>query len=372
MGRPSHDSLSLSLPTFLTTLLKLQHLRALVGTDIVCCESKFVESDPAASRLLREHTSFRMVSMEEAVAEGRERPFDVVLDCGGELAGRVLPRVGTVELTQTGEAAYRALGVLEGYCVVSVDASRVKRIEDRLGSADGFMRALRLLSDFDGECEGEKRVCVVGYGKVGVGICDQLARRGAVPVVIDVSEGPLRRAAAAGLAAVDGGDSGAVRRELARAWGVVTCTGARHAMREYCEGDVAATAVLCNMGVEDEYGDGFTADRVLCGKRAVNFALEEPTLFEYLDPAFVASQEAIPLLAGLERGRVHPLPPPLDARVIADWEAAHNRLLAQHDECNQCCNCSLHGFHCTTRCTSKEWSASRPWFSAVILPARPA
>jgi hypothetical protein len=61
------------LPSFLTTILKLQHLRAMVGAEVVCCESRFVESDPAASRLLRERTGFRLVSMEEAVAEVRRR-----------------------------------------------------------------------------------------------------------------------------------------------------------------------------------------------------------------------------------------------------------------------------------------------------------
>ena len=133
------------LPSFLTTLLKLVHLRAMVGPDIVCCESRFVDSDPAAARLLRERTGFRVVSMEEAIAEvrppgsgarltgeeeqGRERPFDVVLDTGGELAGRVTPRLGAVELTQTGEQAYRALG--PAFPVISVDSSRLKRIEVR-------------------------------------------------------------------------------------------------------------------------------------------------------------------------------------------------------------------------------------------------
>ena len=107
---------------------------------------------------------------------------------------------------------------------------------------------------------------------------------------------------------------------------MVTCTGRAGALREWSASDVDPGAVLCNMGVLDEYGPRFPASRVLCDKRAVNFALEEPTLFEYLDPAFVASQEAIPYLAGLGPG-VHALPPELDRRVIADWEAAHGRTL---------------------------------------------
>jgi hypothetical protein len=53
----------------------------------------------------------------------------VVLDTGGELAGRVRPLLGTVELTQTGEVAYRALA--PPFPVISVDFSRLKRIEAR-------------------------------------------------------------------------------------------------------------------------------------------------------------------------------------------------------------------------------------------------
>jgi hypothetical protein len=48
--------------------------------------------------------------------------------------------------------------------------------------------------------------------------------------------------------------------------------------------------------VDDELGPGFEAEKCLFAKKPLNFALEEPTLFEFLDPAFVASQEAIPYL----------------------------------------------------------------------------
>ena len=68
-----------------------------------------------------------------------------MLDCGGELAGKVVPRLGTIELTQTGERNYRHLEQSLSFPVISVDSSRLKRIEDRLGSADGLKRALDLL-----------------------------------------------------------------------------------------------------------------------------------------------------------------------------------------------------------------------------------
>ena len=331
------------LPTFLTTLLKLDHLRSMVGADIVCCESAFVRSDAAAHRLLSEFTSFRLVSQEEAVAMAARHPFDVVLDTGGELAGRVVPRVGVVELTQTGEQRYRELETRLGgtlpYSVVSVDASRLKRIEDRLGSADGFLRALRMLTDFDRVTDASNnhdaiRVCVLGFGKVGVGICDLLRQRGVALTVIDVATTALESARNQGMEALHfERDEAAVKARFATAWAVVTCTGVKHLLQHYKVSDFAEKTHFLNMGVHDEFGPGFPAERCLWNKEPVNFALEEPTLYEYLDPAFTASQEAIPYLLQFaksdnqEGSRVHALPRELDERILGDWEKYHGKKL---------------------------------------------
>lgn len=48
----------------------------MVGENIICCESKFVGSDPAASNLLKK-SSFKVVSMEEAIEIAKHEPFDV-------------------------------------------------------------------------------------------------------------------------------------------------------------------------------------------------------------------------------------------------------------------------------------------------------
>lgn len=60
------------------------------------------------------------------------------------------------------------------YPVISVDSSRIKRVEDALGSADGFIRALRSLLP-DESLEGRKYV-LFGYGKVGLGISLRLSK----------------------------------------------------------------------------------------------------------------------------------------------------------------------------------------------------
>lgn len=316
------------LPTFLTTFLKLDHLRAM-GAEIVCTESQFVDSDPAAQRLYYPQTEFKCIPFEEAIELAKREPFDIVLDTGGELAGRVRPRIGTVELTQTGEVRYRALGDALDFPVISVDSSKLKRIEDALGSADGFMRAIRALTSIDSESNNAKRVVVVGYGKVGVGICMQLRAVATVKeiIVVEVNESALQRARAEGLTAVHWNDFRRTVLPAPNLFMVVTCTGVDGLMsKEFKESDFAEDVVFANMGVHDEFGPAFRPERCLYRKQAVNFALEEPTLFAFLDPAFAASQEAIPYLYKLGPG-VHPLPSDLDERILADWEKAHGRKL---------------------------------------------
>jgi S-adenosylhomocysteine hydrolase len=122
----------------------------------------------------------------------------IVLDCGGELAGKITPRIGVVELTQTGERNYRRLEAVAplSFAVISVDSSRLKRIEDRLGSADGFKRALTLLME---GCFQKGDIGIVfGFGKVGIGCAEQLAELSMTCVVVDLFDSSLERAQSLG------------------------------------------------------------------------------------------------------------------------------------------------------------------------------
>jgi adenosylhomocysteinase len=66
---------------------------------------------------------------------------------------------------------------------------------------------------------------------------------------------------------------------------VVTATGVKGALDrpQIVEALLASDAVLANMGVEDEYGPGIPATRVLAEKKPLNFILEEPTHLKYID-----------------------------------------------------------------------------------------
>jgi len=51
----------------------------------------------------------------------------------------------------------------------------------------------------------------------------------------------------------------------------------------------ASSALLANMGAEDEFGPRMPPARALNGKFPVNFALPEPTLLRYLDATMALS-----------------------------------------------------------------------------------
>lgn len=63
---------------------------------------------------------------------------------------------------------------------------------------------------------------------------------------------------------------------------LLTCTGKKGVLSCFSSNDIAMDTMVANMGVEDEIGDGFAPEQCLFEKKPLNFALEEPTLFEFL------------------------------------------------------------------------------------------
>ena len=91
---------------------------------------------------------------------------------------------------------------------------------------------------------------------------------------------------------------------------------------------LASGAVLANMGVEDEYGPGVPANRVLAEKKPLNFILEEPTHLKYIDASLalhaalgellVNEARCSDALAGCQDAR-GPMDPPseLEQRILS-------------------------------------------------------
>ena len=211
--------------------------------------------------------------------------FDCVSDCAGDHA-YVTSRLGYVELTRSGGPAYQNAK----QPVFWSDKSEIKEIETGLGTGDGFRRALASLKlgDFKGQ-----KIVLFGSGKVGTGVAMYVTSGGAsLTVVEDTRRVPK---APYGARLLDINDKESIEAAIREATCVVTATGVRHALVGHVDPGVLvkSEALLVNLGVEDEYGDGVPADRALNAKKPINFILDEPTLLRYIDPTMALQNEGI-------------------------------------------------------------------------------
>lgn len=323
-------------PVFRNTLLQYRALLAggadlvvgVAGSDVGDGPSSGAEMpcDPGIVEVLRGN-GIPVIGLQEAFAlEAAGRGFDLVLDCAGQFSA-CHPRFGFVELTRSGVQFYENCE----HPVYVADSGIVKRIETCLGTGEGYVRALAQLGhDFD---DGKKFV-VFGSGKVGQGIVLQLLRSGAnVQVVTDCSRGSSPFLDANDVPVTDCNDLDGVAALVRDADFVVTATGVKGALDvpELTAALVESRAVLANMGVEDEYGPGVPATRVLAEKKPLNFILEEPTHLKYIDASLalhaalgelllqetagVSSQES----ASAANKKAGPLDPPseLEQRILS-------------------------------------------------------
>lgn len=242
--------------------------------------------------------------------------YDLCLDCAGELAGRVTPRIGTVELTRTGANKYAAMA--PRHPILCIDDSRVKDLETLLGTGDGFLRAFLALSGAD--IRG-RRFLLFGYGKVGRGIVQALRPHTRDVVVVDIDPRLVEAARGAGMDAIHAGDTRAVEAAARSAFAVVTATGRPSVISGAYDPEAFRGRHLANLGGDDEFGPRFADDEVLFRKQPINFAIARPTAMRYLDPVFHAHNLGVDLLrfARLEPG-VHPFPAFLADDMVAQWE----------------------------------------------------
>ena len=235
--------------------------------------------DSGIVALLRE-SNIPVVGLQDALkAESCGEGFDLILDCAGQFSA-CHPKYGFVELTRSGVQFYENCKKP----VYVADSGIVKRIETSLGTGEGYVRALAQLgygSDFAG-----KKFVVFGSGKVGQGIVLQLLRLSAIiTVVTDTSFETNPFLEANDVPVTDCRDVAAVVSLVRDADFVVTATGVKGALDrvELTAALLSSKAVIANMGVEDEYGLGVPAGRVLAEKKPLNFILEEPTRLKYID-----------------------------------------------------------------------------------------
>ena len=287
-------------PVFTNTLVKYLPLLA-GGAELTVGIGKLTPFDPKLPPLLREW-GIRVVDPDGCADDN----FDVIMDCAGMFA-HLPARCGYVELTRSGLYRYREVDAP----VFFADAGRIKLIETTLGTGEGYCRALTHLGfDLDG-----KRLLVFGGGKVGRGIALYALRAGAKVEIADFPSAKMPLPG--GVEAVDAADNDAVAAAIRQADFIVSATGVAGALVEHAEALCNSSAVIANMGVADEFGDGVPEERGLNAKRPLNFILDEPTHIRYIDPTMALDNAgALELLAGrVGRGIVTP-PPALENEIL--------------------------------------------------------
>jgi len=177
--------------------------------------------------------------------------LDLILDCAGAFS-HLTPNIGFVELTRSGVHCYEA----SNNPVFLADGGRIKRIETCLGTGESYFRAMAQLGyrDWQG-----KKIVIFGSGKVGTGLITHAHQYGCrITVVTEPNT-----------------IADAVKP-------LVDLVIAADDTKAICEAVLNADAVV-TMGVEDEFGSELPAERVLQGKRPLNFILKDPTLMKYID-----------------------------------------------------------------------------------------
>ena len=290
--------------------------------------------DAGVVDLLRE-SGISVLNLKDVLdLESRGQGFDLILDCAGQFSA-CHPKYGFVELTRSGVQFYENCKKP----VYVADSGIVKRIETSLGTGEGYVRALLQLgygnvgqngadAGSDGATFAGKSFVVFGSGKVGQGIVLQLLREGAqVQVVTDKARGVSPFLDVNGVPVADCNDLKSVVSLVSAADFVVTATGVKGALDrpELTTALLASKAVLANMGVEDEYGLGVPAGRVLAEKKPLNFILEEPTHLKYIDASLalhaalgelLVREAADALIPNKDAGPMDP-PSELEQRILS-------------------------------------------------------
>lgn len=303
-----------NIPLTIEAVLKIEIL-LLGGAEVTAsCISSLPPSLDAIDIL-------KSANVEVQIEHEFKKTYDFHLDCCGELLNISPPKIGAVELTQTGSALYKKASCV--YPIVSVDDTPLKLLETMLGTGDGFFRALtcKFGHDFFG-----KKFILFGFGKVGRGIARSLKKVTNKIVAIDRSEESMEVALKYGIKYIDSTNKGIIDKELRDSSFIVCATGVKNLMTDFYSFNKSDfnKAILINMGAYDEYGDNFGKNEVLFEKKPFNFSISEPTAMKYLDPIFYAHNLGIELILSKRIGcGYNVFPNDLAREILKKWSIIH-------------------------------------------------
>ena len=241
---------------------------------------------------------------------------DYFLDCSANLLGKGNPK-GVAELTQSGASKYMESNL--NIPLISIDDSKLKLLEDYLGTGEGFVRAIK--EKVNPNISG-KHFVIWGYGKVGKGLVKSLLEENCKCTVVEADK---KHYAFAKRHKVDfylSEEIEAIKKIITSAYCIVTCTGVKDVISTspFLKTIQNTNLILANMGAEDEFGKAFPAQKILNNKIALNFALHEPTRLKYLDPVFYAHNLCTQLfLEGNISNGFNVFPKEHDMAILKQW-----------------------------------------------------
>ncbi|MDF1757355.1 MAG: hypothetical protein P1U74_03570 [Legionellaceae bacterium] len=307
-----------NIPLTLATVFKIEVL-ALGGANVTVLAPSSFPIEKKALDLL-EQAKFNVLPERNFTNN-----FDIHLDCCAELLDLLPPKLGAVELTQSGSNLYKDADV--DYPVVSVDDSKLKVLETYFGTGDGFSRAMDQLV---GDLALQKPFVIFGNGKVGKGILFAVQKFSNNICVIDLEE--RLDSDKPDVRYINARDKDAVSEIIANSYCCVTATGKKHLLTDvysFTKSDFGG-AILANMGAEDEYGPNFSDDDVVFNKQPLNFSLKEPTAFRYLDPIFYAHNAAIDLILSKQvKKEYNAFPDDIALDILMKWQSIYNEPLEE-------------------------------------------
>lgn len=310
-------------PVVNNTLLKIACLVA-AGAEVTVTNPDFMKPSFSTLQALADE-KIRFVS---DLRRLKQESFDIYLDCGNALHQALgSPRIGAIELTGTGDQLYRQSSL--DFPVISIDRSLTKQLETVFGMAASTARALTKLT---GHPPAYQHWLVFGFGKIGRGLAYLCMKNGIKISIIEPLATSREQAIQLGINAIDAHDITAVQDALQSADIILTATGGADALQAYHK-DWFNGKTLANLGILDEFGPRFNTDEVLFGKQPINFALDDPTPIEFIDPEmYVHNDAATLLLDATPSDGVHSLPANYDQQIIHRWCDFHG---GNRDEIDQ-------------------------------------
>jgi adenosylhomocysteinase len=320
-----------NIPLTMTAVVKIESL-LLGGADVTMSCVTVVRPQKEAIDILK------AANVQIQIEHNFSAQYDFCMDCCGELISVVHPKIGAVELTQTGSMKYREIAT--DYPVISVDDSKLKILETFFGTGESFVRAIAayIQSDFN-----NKQFVIFGYGKVGRGIAYSLSKVSEKIHIVDVDINKLDKAREDGYAIIDGKNIADVKKLIASMDVVVTATGVPCVLSNFyhLKKNEFGSAILANMGAEDEYGRNFLLKDVLFEKQPLNFTLDEPTAMKYLDPIFYAHNLAFDLiLTNHFKKGYNKFPDEIAQSILGQWLSLHGQELLLTKRDVFCCQLS--------------------------------